>query len=438
MPVPREAIVADRSEGAALRDTFAPPLIVKPPRSFTLEDLEARRRVARAENWHEVDLLLDEMLVDGPVAVQDLVRGTGMGVEMLLGDGVPLLAFQHVRLHEPLHGGASSYRRSVPVSEKLLGFATRLLGELRYTGVAMVEFKQDAETGRSVLLEVNARFWGSLPLALAAGADFPLALFELLVEGRTKFDGRYRVGLCARNLTDDAWWHVQNLRADRSDPTLNSRPWPRVARRDVPEPPHRARALRRPHGRRPGAGLRRGQAPGLRPRPDRPAARALRACPGQPPRAGGDSGTAARAELEGAARVLFVCAGNIGRSPFAAALAERSLRNGQEIRSAGFARPGRRSPAEAVAAAAGWQVDLSGHRSQVVSGAVVRESDAIFVFDYRNYSDMVRRFPEAWDRVLPFGALDPGGPLFLPDPWGRGAEAYDATYRRIAEALGVS
>ena len=230
VPVPREAIVSERGEGAALRDTFSPPLIIKPPRSFTLEDLDERRRVARAENWHEVDLLLDEMLVDGPVAVQDLFRGTGIGVEMLLGDGVPLLAFQHVRLHEPLHGGGSSYRCSVPVSEELLGFATRLLGALRYTGVAMVEIKQDPQTGRSVLLEVNARFWGSLPLALAAGANFPLALFELLVEGRTKFDGRYRVGLCARNLTDDAWWHVQNLRADRSDPTLNSRPWPRVAR----------------------------------------------------------------------------------------------------------------------------------------------------------------------------------------------------------------
>ena len=111
--------------------------------------------------------------------------------------------------------------------------------------------------------------------------------------------------------------------------------------------------------------------------------------------------------------MLFVCAGNIGRGPFAAALAERSLRNGQEIRSAGFARPGRRSPAEAVNAAAGWQVDLSGHRSQVVSGAVVRESDAIFVFDYRNYSDMSGASPRHGIGSFPSVPLIPGGPLFL-------------------------
>ena len=36
----------------------------------------------------------------------------------------------------------------------------------------MVEFRFDTRTNRFTLLEVNAKFWGSLELALKAGADF--------------------------------------------------------------------------------------------------------------------------------------------------------------------------------------------------------------------------------------------------------------------------
>jgi protein-tyrosine-phosphatase len=65
----------------------------------------------------------------------------------------------------------------------------------------------------------------------------------------------------------------------------------------------------------------------------------------------------------------------------------------------------------------------------------VRQSDVIFVFDRANYSRMIELFPEARDRLHLLGALDAGGPLFVPDPWGRGADVYAATYGRIAEAL---
>ncbi len=48
-----------------------------------------------------------------------------------------------------------------------------LMAALRWTGVAMVEFKHDPATGRSWLMEINGRFWGSIQLAIAAGVDFP-------------------------------------------------------------------------------------------------------------------------------------------------------------------------------------------------------------------------------------------------------------------------
>jgi predicted ATP-grasp superfamily ATP-dependent carboligase len=36
----------------------------------------------------------------------------------------------------------------------------------------MLEFKRDAESGQAYLLEINARPWGSIALALAVGVDF--------------------------------------------------------------------------------------------------------------------------------------------------------------------------------------------------------------------------------------------------------------------------
>jgi protein-tyrosine-phosphatase/predicted ATP-grasp superfamily ATP-dependent carboligase len=437
VPVPREALVSSPQELDALRDDLTPPLVLKPASSYVLGDIETRRMVRRADGWEAARRLVGDMTTEGPVAVQELCRGRGVGVELLLHDGAPLLTFQHERLHEPVHGGGSSYRRGVPVSPALLDASLRILRAVRYTGVAMVEFKCDPDTGRWVLLEVNARFWGSLPLALASGADFPLALFALLVEGRTAIPRDYRVGVCMRNLRADLRWHLANARADRSDRTLNTRPWPAVIREtcasvltgrersdtltlDDPAPAiAEAAGLLRDIARQ--GRLLAAEAGGPMSRRRR---RRLEA--------------AARADLDGAARVLFVCKGNICRSPFAAAIARQVLRDGQEIMSAGFLEPGRRPPPEAIAAAAGWNVDIAAHRSRTVSPELVRASDAIFVFDDRNYGRMVARFPEARQRLHLLGALDAAGPLYVPDPWGREPDAYAATCRRIAEALNAA
>ena len=53
---------------------------------------------------------------------------------------------------------------------------------LAWHGVAMVECKRTPE-GDFVLMEINAKFWGSHDLALAAGVNFPGDLVALL-EGR--------------------------------------------------------------------------------------------------------------------------------------------------------------------------------------------------------------------------------------------------------------
>jgi predicted ATP-grasp superfamily ATP-dependent carboligase len=62
----------------------------------------------------------------------------------------------------------------------------------------MVEFKIDREGNIARLLEVNARFWGSLQLAIAAGVDFPYLLFRMARGEKLEGPVGYRIGLRSR------------------------------------------------------------------------------------------------------------------------------------------------------------------------------------------------------------------------------------------------
>jgi hypothetical protein len=66
-----------------------------------------------------------------------------------------------------------------------------MLDALKWHGIAMVEFRQDSRDGEYKLMEINPKFWGSLDLALAAGADFPADLCRIAVGETLQFTDEY-------------------------------------------------------------------------------------------------------------------------------------------------------------------------------------------------------------------------------------------------------
>src|SRR5206468_12795896 len=80
-------------------------------------------------------------------------------------------------------GSGSSLRESTPPPPDMAEAARTLLEALQWHGVAMVEFKRDARDGLPRLMEINGRFWNSLPLAIASGVDFPFLLYTLARDG---------------------------------------------------------------------------------------------------------------------------------------------------------------------------------------------------------------------------------------------------------------
>ena len=189
-----------------LADELGLPLIVKPHCSVSTEATLGKDYVRRCHTLADAREYVGYLLERGTrVALQQHCPGEGVGVELLAHEGEILTALQHRRLHETT-GHGSTYRETVPLDEQLLSACRALMANLNYTGVAMVEFRVDPATGAWWLIEINGRFWGSLPLAAAAGIDFPGQLFEMLVEERTSFPATYKAGVRSRALTNDIRW----------------------------------------------------------------------------------------------------------------------------------------------------------------------------------------------------------------------------------------
>jgi predicted ATP-grasp superfamily ATP-dependent carboligase len=222
--VPQTAIVSRASRDELKSHAFSYPVVVKPRRSAMRlgSGTTTKRTVRYARDAAELDKIVTQMLVDDSdeLLLQEFIAGEGAGVFGLYQHGEPLFFFAHRRIREkPPSGGVSVLCESVPLPEQGLLNARKILDPLQWHGVAMVEFKIDA-AGRPWLIEINARFWGSLQLAVDSGADFPWLLYQVARNGGVAVPKAYAIGNRLR------WWlgDLDNLYArlkDRSwTPTL--------------------------------------------------------------------------------------------------------------------------------------------------------------------------------------------------------------------------
>jgi protein arginine phosphatase len=154
----------------------------------------------------------------------------------------------------------------------------------------------------------------------------------------------------------------------------------------------------------------------------------------------------AREALEDAARILlFVCTGNLCRSPLAAGLAERDLARrlgcapadlpgrGWAVLSAGTAAvPGRSATPETVAEGRRRGVDLSAHRSRPLTPTLVDRADRVLVMEAAQRRTLLDFAPEARGRV----AILASNGSDIPDPFGRGPESYGRTAALLETAVG--
>ncbi len=130
----------------------------------------------------------------------------------------------------------------------------------------------------------------------------------------------------------------------------------------------------------------------------------------------------------------MVCHGNICRSPYAAVIMGRWLEaDGIVVESAGFVGPDRRSPPEAVHVAHRRGVNLTTHRSRVLTGQLVAAADLIVTMEVAQAREIRRRFAKPPNQVLVLGDFDSdhSAPRTIEDPFGQPAEVFERVFARI-------
>jgi predicted ATP-grasp superfamily ATP-dependent carboligase len=225
VPVPKTVLVHTVREACDRAPEMGWPVVLKPQVSRLYRDRTSVEffSVCYADGFDSLVKQMQRFEGRCPILLQEYYPGSGKGVELLLNQGKPLAAFQHRRIREvPVHGGASSFRESVPLETDLYTYSIDLLGALNWTGLAMVEFKAGVEGAK--LMEINGRVWGSLPLAVRSGMDFPGLMAELYLFGPPALESLprldYRIGIRVRNLSLDTVWIATVLSGRRRYPFL--------------------------------------------------------------------------------------------------------------------------------------------------------------------------------------------------------------------------
>ena len=135
-------------------------------------------------------------------------------------------------------------------------------------------------------------------------------------------------------------------------------------------------------------------------------------------------------------RLLVLCYGNIYRSPFVAAVLQARLKNQLrfEIRSAGFhhvqARP---SPSDYVRLVEAHRIDLSAHRSRLITPADLEWAEAVVIMDRYNWERVRASGTQAQGKIIWLGAFG-SGPVEIEDPYALPPERVKAIVEQMLSA----
>jgi predicted ATP-grasp superfamily ATP-dependent carboligase len=398
------------------------PIVIKPSRSIANDKNNSRIKleVSYAFNKDELRHKVNNLLKTSEVILQEYFTGVGVGIEIIANNGKITHAFQHERIHElPLTGGGSCLRKSVHINKKLLEYASSLIAELNWHGVAMVEFKYGSN-GSIALMEINGRFWGSLPLAVSSGANFPWYLYQLLVENKDPSIFNSETGHVSRKMKNDLYWYIQVLFKRERNP-LFIRPTNYELFKSILSVFHHkhhfdsfsfsdikpgfvelkrtmkwfynfskrfilVNQLKRKH-----QSIRRKQS--------------------------------IHNILKNSCNILFLCYGNINRSAAAECITNQNKKSTiHNIVSAGFhPHDTRLADANMVSIAKNEGYEMSEWSSTTVNSAMVDDANVIFVMEIEHILKLTKLYPNIKSKVYLLSSLNnnPNIPLEISDPYGK-------------------
>jgi protein-tyrosine-phosphatase len=282
-------------------------------------------------------------------------------------------------------------------------------------------------------MEINPRLWGSLALSIDAGVDFPLGLLQVARGEQPAPQPKYKVPYYTRDLRTDVDWLKCNLTANQHDPLLHTRSrtvsflellrplfgresWDHFDWRDLGLT-RRALALAGTDQVRPiYHKIKNWQIKRKLRRHHNALLRRLKA-------------------EDGLSKIVFLCYGNICRSPLAAALAEKRL-SGVRIDSAGFhEQTGRSCPQKILRIGTAFGIDVSSHRSARVTRDQLANADLVIAMDLGNLNRLRQEFPEMANRTTLLGLFGKPETLVIADPYLADEAASNRICKQVLEGV---
>jgi len=136
--------------------------------------------------------------------------------------------------------------------------------------------------------------------------------------------------------------------------------------------------------------------------------------------------------------VLFVCKGNICRSPLAAAYVEARLKqwgHRGSVRSAGLeTTDGHEAHPLAKAVAQAHGLLLQTHVTTPLTRKLVQQANLILVMEFAHRYRLLQAYPEAADKVFQLGHFHGAQPMEIGDPYGGTQEDFEACYAIICQS----
>lgn len=148
----------------------------------------------------------------GPFFIQEFIPNGGeLGVYTLFNsESKPYALSVHQRIRTVhTYGGVSTFRKTIR-NDHIVKIAFDLLKAINWVGPAMVEFRVDSRDNTPKFIEINPRWWGSLPLSIFSGPDFPYLLYKNEVDGKIKPNLNYKIGVNCRCFYGDIIWYMNS------------------------------------------------------------------------------------------------------------------------------------------------------------------------------------------------------------------------------------
>jgi protein-tyrosine phosphatase len=131
-------------------------------------------------------------------------------------------------------------------------------------------------------------------------------------------------------------------------------------------------------------------------------------------------------------KILVLCIGNICRSPMAEAMLREAL-PGRTVTSAGLgALIGKPADPSSLELMAEQDIDISAHRAQQISSALVAQAELILVMDLEQKKYVETQYIGTRGKVYRLGE---GEKIDIPDPYREGIESFRHAHRLITEGV---